>query len=142
MKDLEDMQNFYEEQNNAFMKQIKEEFNLKRKKYDEIAYELKIKRNRDHQAYVKKMELLEKSIKEKEIKTQNEIVKLKMESDIILRNIKIKYEEELKNLNLKNKKKIEDLQKQYQKRVNENANMINQLLEQLQNEVRNSYNNL
>lgn len=50
------------------------------------------------------MEILEKSIKEKEIKTQNEIDKLKRESEIILRNIKIKYEEELKNLNLKNKK--------------------------------------
>lgn len=75
------------------------------------------------------MEILEKSIKEKEIKTQNEIDKLKRESEIILRNIKIKYEEELKNLNLKNKKNIEDLQKQYQNRVNERASMINQLLE-------------
>lgn len=87
------------------------------------------------------MEILEKSIKEKEIKTQNEIDKLKRESEIILRNIKIKYEEELKNLNLKNKKKIEDLQKQYQNRVNERASMINQLLEQFQNDVRNAYNN-
>lgn len=129
MKDLEDMQNYFEKQNNAFMKQIKEEYNLRKKKYDEIANQSKIKRNRDHQAYLKKMEILEKSIKEKEIKTQNEIYKLKRESEIILRNIKIKYEEELKNLNLKNKKNIEDLQKQYQNRVNERASMINQLLE-------------
>lgn len=129
MKDLEDMQNYYEKQNNDFMKQIKEEYNLRKKKYDEIANQSKIKRNRDHQAYLKKMEILEKSIKEKEIKTQNEIDKLKRESEIILRNIKIKYEEELKNLNLKNKKNIEDLQKQYQNRVNERASMINQLLE-------------
>ena len=32
MKDLEDMQNYYEKQNNAFMKQIKEEYNLRKKK--------------------------------------------------------------------------------------------------------------
>lgn len=83
MKDLEDMQNYYEKQNNAFMKQIKEEYNLRKKKYDEIANQSKIKRNRNHQAYLKKMEI----------------------SEIILRNIKIKYEEELKNLNFKNNKK-------------------------------------
>jgi hypothetical protein len=83
MKDLEDMQNYYEKQNNAFMKQIKEEYNLRKKKYDEIENQSKIKRNRNHQAYLKKMEI----------------------SEIILRNIKIKYEEELKNLNFKNNKK-------------------------------------
>lgn len=31
MKDLEDMQNYYEKQNNDFMKQIKEEYNLRKK---------------------------------------------------------------------------------------------------------------
>ena len=67
MQDLEDIQKYYEKENLAFMKQIKDEFNLKKKRYEEIAIQAQNKRNFDHQTHIKKMELLEKSIKEKEI---------------------------------------------------------------------------
>jgi hypothetical protein len=54
------MQKYYEQQNNAFIKQIKEEYNLKKKKYEEITKQAKKKKRNGNKTNIKKIKLKKK----------------------------------------------------------------------------------
>ena len=90
MKNLENIQRMYEEQNRQFMNQIKVEFENKQKKLKEIAEKEKKKRNSNYEAYINEMNRIEKSMKEKEEQTKKEIALYRQQTENIIRQIKEK----------------------------------------------------
>ena len=107
-----------------------------------MAQQAKNNRKENHEKYLEKIKRIEQSLKEKEIKTQREIDKIKKDNDELIKKIKEQTKKELAKLDLKNKKDLEELEQQYQNRINANANRIYQLILQLQNYANGAYNGI
>jgi hypothetical protein len=133
---LENLEKQNEIKHQNFMMKMEEEYNRKKNQYiQEIQRMANNNQQIDFEKFHRKMNAIENEIKEKKIRTNNEINRIKEESKKILQIMKEKSEKELNDLNMQNKKELEQIREYYQKKIDDNNNPIQLLL-------RNYYNNI
>ena len=117
------------------MNLLKEDFEKKKKEKEDYIRMIEIQKQIHCEFDKKKIQNIDKDIKEMEEKANLEIENIKKDSERRIQEMKEMHKKELDNLDNEYRLQFEQLEQEHQRRIDENNYRINQILNNFQGDI-------